>query len=212
MKKLLTIVFALGFLASYAQITGSAHDFSDVTGWDAGTGDICTPCHAPHNNLNADGTLLWNHTASAAVGFTMYDSPTLDETIGAAPTGASLLCLSCHDGTTALDAFGGAAGTALPGGSIGGLTGNTALEIGTNFSNDHPISLTYDAGTPVLDAELEDPTVALSGLGGTITADLLDGGGTVECSACHDVHGTANPSLLKIDNANSALCLTCHIK
>ena len=44
-------------LASAGTITGSAHDFSG-DGWSGG--EVCKTCHAPHNNLNAAGSLLWN--------------------------------------------------------------------------------------------------------------------------------------------------------
>ena len=45
-------------------------------------------------------------------------------------------------------------------------------------------------------------------------ADLLQAG-AVECASCHDVHDTVSNGaggLLVIDNANSALCTTCHNK
>jgi len=42
---------------------------------------------------------------------------------------------------------------------------------------------------------------------------MLSGGDSVECSSCHDVHnGTGFGALLKVDNAGSQLCLTCHTK
>jgi predicted CXXCH cytochrome family protein len=59
--------------------------------------------------------------------------------------------------------------------------------------------------------ELFDPTTTPSGLGGTIDADMLFTA-KVECASCHDVHDSGFPSLLVMDNAASALCLTCHDK
>ena len=120
------------------------------------------------------------------------------------PSGSSKLCLSCHDGTVALDNFGGT--------TTGTSFISTGL-VGTNLSDDHPISFTYDAALATADGGLYNPTTALSGLGGTITVDLLRGG-EMECSSCHDVHNSypANPSLLVITNAGSLLCLTCHDK
>src|SRR4051812_19400937 len=45
-------------------ISGSAHDFSRFSWSD---GEICKPCHTPHNAIAADLTgRLWNHTLSTA--------------------------------------------------------------------------------------------------------------------------------------------------
>ena len=85
-------------------IAGSAHDFQDGVGietWNA-TGQMCAPCHAPHNNVNATGALLWNHTLAANGSYDPYTSPTMDATAPATITGSSVLCLSCHDGTVGL--------------------------------------------------------------------------------------------------------------
>jgi len=34
----------------------------------------------------------------------------------------------------------------------------------------------------------------------------------VECASCHDPHTAANPTFLRVSNAGSAVCLSCHIK
>jgi predicted CXXCH cytochrome family protein len=120
------------------------------------------------------------------------------------PDGSSKLCLSCHDGTVALENFGGVTtGTTE-------ITGDALM--GTDLSNDHPVSFTYNTALATADGELEDPSTGLSGLGGTIDDDMLISG-KMQCSSCHDVHNTAgiNYMLLK-SNSASALCLTCHIK
>jgi len=205
MKKLkVVLLFAILLLfsqLSYSQITGSAHDFSGET-WNT-TGEICIVCHTPHNAMTgiADAP-LWNHQLSTAT-FTLYSTGTLDATMGQ-PDGSSKLCLSCHDGTVALENFGGI------------TTGTTEITgdalIGTDLSNDHPVSFTYNTALATADGELEDPSTGLSGLGGTIDDDMLISG-KMQCSSCHDVHNTAgiNYMLLK-SNSASALCLTCHLK
>ena len=186
-----------------AGITGSAHDFSSDS-WSGG--EICAPCHTPHNaDISADaaGAPLWNHEVTSTT-FTLYSSGTLDASVGQ-PAGASKLCLSCHDGSVALDSFGGATGTTNISGSA---------DLGTDLNAHHPISFTYNTALATADGELEDPSTANSGLGSTIDADLLFSG-SLECASCHDVHdtvSTGNENLLVIDNAGSALCLTCHQK
>lgn len=205
MKKLLVFfVCALLTTGLYAVITGSLHDFSG-SGW-AG-GEICLPCHTPHNAKVAPDDLvpLWNHDVTAAV-FTLYSSPTgtLDAGPLGQPAGVSKACLSCHDGTVALDAY----GTNVPvPNMIGGV-----YDLGIDLSNDHPISFTYDTALATADGELFDPATDPSGLGGTIGNDMLFAG-QLECASCHDVHNTAAvASLLVKSNAASALCLTCHDK
>lgn len=182
-------------------IVGSDHDFSGEN-WN-NSGEICVVCHTPHN---ADGTVadapLWNHEVTSTT-FTVYSSSTLDATVGQ-PDGSSKLCLSCHDGTVAVDNYGGRTnGTDF-------VTGDKNL--GTDLSNDHPVSFTYDAALATADGDIADPTTANSGLGGTISADMLIGG-KMQCASCHDVHNSFGlAELLKKSNAGSALCLTCHTK
>lgn len=208
-KKCLVVILVLavaGLLAEipvFAEITGSDHDFSGET-WNSG-GEICIVCHTPHN---AGNTLapLWNHAVTSAT-FTTYSSPSLDATVGN-PSASSKACLSCHDGTVAIDSFGGATGTNFVSG---------ADLLGTDLANDHPVSFTYNAQLATDDGSLFDPTTTtVTALGRTIDEGMLIGS-KVECGSCHDVHANKGDSatagsLLLVDNAASALCLTCHDK
>ena len=208
MKKL--FVFTLSVLlatSAFAVITGSAHDFQ-LLGWSGG--EICVPCHTPHNALVPQIVPLWNHTTAAGPWSQYVDvgTGTFDAGPIGAPAGVSLACLSCHDGTVAVDAFGGAVGAVM----VGAINPNA--DFTADLTNDHPISFPYTAALAAADGELYDPTVALSGLGGTIDADMLFGT-NLECGSCHDVHNTtavAGTPLLRITNAGSAICLTCHNK
>ncbi len=204
LKKLFTLAFVMLMgQYIYAQtIVGSAHDFSGDN-WN-NTGEICIVCHTPHNaDITVGEAPLWNHEVTTA-NFTLYSSPTFDATDLGQPAASSKLCLSCHDGTVAVDNFGGRTN------GSDFLTGKKNL--GTDLSDDHPISFTYDAALVALDPGLFDPTTTSSGLGGTINDDLLLGG-QVQCASCHDVHNGAGLSdLLRLSNAASALCLTCHAK
>jgi predicted CXXCH cytochrome family protein len=183
-------------------ITGSAHDFSTET-WNS-SGEICIVCHTPHNaDISVTGAPLWNHEVTGTT-FTLYSSPSLDATDLGQPAASSKLCLSCHDGTVALENFGGATG------GTNYVAGNDLL--GTDLSDDHPISFTYDAALATADGSLFDPTTQSSGLGGTIQDDMLLAN-QVQCASCHDVHNAANLGFLLVkSNAASALCLTCHNK
>lgn len=203
MKTPFKILFINLFLTaglSFAQIAGSFHDFSSQ-GWS--NGQICLPCHAPHNN-QPGVTPLWNHALSAAT-YTVYtNANSMDATTGT-PDGSSKLCLSCHDGTIALDNYGGHTSTGSP------ITGNANL--GSNLSNDHPISFLYNTALATADGELFDPSIIGSGIGGMTISDAMLEDGKMQCSSCHDVHnGTGLSKLLVKGNGGSALCLTCHKK
>jgi predicted CXXCH cytochrome family protein len=186
------------------QITNSAHDFQG-DGWNPG-GQICVVCHTTHNGPAVQNAPLWNHTLSAGP-FTTYVGVDIQGTIDdpSVAGGVSLLCLSCHDGTVALDAFGGAAGN--PANTIDAL--HPAAFVDTVLTDDHPIAVNYSIA---VQADMEDPATVSSGLGGTIDEDMLFAG-KVECASCHDVHnGTGLPNLLIKSNAASDLCQTCHLK
>ena len=132
---------------SLAGISGSAHDFGGSNWSD---NQICLPCHTPHNAIIKDTNgdelpaPLWNHELSKAT-YTLY----LDSS-GNGVTGEldqySKLCMSCHDGTVALDSFGGVSGNQY-------ITRPQAI-LGTDLSNDHPIGEaaiwkgTYDPTAP----------------------------------------------------------------
>ncbi len=197
---LLLLLFIVAVPSAMADITGSAHDFS-AESWTVDN-QICVVCHTPHSGDTASNAPLWNHATTTAT-FTLYSSSTMNATVSQ-PGGRSKLCLSCHDGTVALDSFGGnTGGTTISGGAL----------LSTDLGNDHPISITYDSALATADGELSDPSSALSGLGGTIEADMLFSSSMMECSSCHDVHNSAGvPALLVKANTGSDLCLTCHIK
>jgi predicted CXXCH cytochrome family protein len=201
MKKLLIILMALivavGFYGlADAGITGSAHDFSTIS-WNSVAAEKCNVCHIPHNAAVATEGPLWNHAVTTA-SFSLYTSPTgsMDASVGQ-PAGASKLCLSCHDGTVALDSFGGSTGSTT-------ITGDA--KFGTDLSDDHPISFTY----PTTDDELKTP---VSGKVGTLPL-FGSSSDQMECASCHDAHntGAGTQYLLIVDNDSSALCLTCHEK
>ena len=191
-------------------ITGSAHDFT-TSAWSGGR--ICVACHAPHKtDTSIADAPLWNHANTAAT-YTLYSSPTMNATVSQ-PGGGSKLCLSCHDGTVAVNSF-------------GGVTGSTMISavnnLGTNLKASHPIGFTYDTALATADGSLHDPATKSVTIGtgaqsktGTLAAVLLYGG-KMECDSCHDVHntftvGSSGTGLVKVDQAGSKVCLACHNK
>ena len=158
-------------------------------------GRVCSVCHAPHNASPARGR--WSKAAQG-VTYKLYESSTLEATLKQ-PTGSSRVCLSCHDGTLALAAPRGRAGVAPV--TFAPLRGKASL--GTDLSDDHPISFVYDASLVGRRGQLADP----SRLPATVH---LDPTRQVQCATCHDPHEDGRPKFLTMDNRASRLCTTCH--
>ena len=198
---LVLVAIVFGTSQALAVITGSDHDFSGET-WSLD--DICGPCHTPHNSVSG-GAPLWNHSNTLTTSWQMYDNTngTQISTVPAANAlgAVSKACLSCHDGTTAVDSFGGATGADM----IGAFGSSLTIGAGGDLRSDHPLSITYDSPLATADGGLHDPTNS------TIAKLLINS--KIECSSCHDPHNALNVRpMLRVDNTDSALCLTCHDK
>lgn len=213
-------------------IEGSVHDFSSKT-WNTRAG-VCSTCHAAHHTDVNQIAPLWVHATSTAT-FIPYSSPTM-QAIPGQPAGVSLACLSCHDGTVAINQ------------SISGISGTAEFidpgaQIGPDLHNTHPISFDYTTVLATSDGGLENPAtykigdpkprltvstppVPLSWSGTSLTGKTIKQamlvGDKMECSSCHDIHRIVGSSptsgiLAKIsgvdsDLRGSLLCRTCHVK
>jgi predicted CXXCH cytochrome family protein len=200
------LFFLFAQVAWAGSIFGSPHDFRENL--KSRSTEICTPCHVPHSTKTLPAP-LWSHELSTQT-YIMYGrtrSQVMHAPMSGQPDGLSKICLSCHDGVVAPDAYGGNRDrTAF-------LLGKDVL--GAVPNNNHPISFVYDSALADKVGDLYDPSTRLSGLAGstgTIRADMLFSD-RMECASCHDVHNTkavAGTKLLVKDSAGSALCLTCH--
>ena len=135
-----------------------------------GTDEICVFCHTPHASNTAASAPLWNKALPGST-YTVYQSGTMQGAASLANGNMSLVCLSCHDGTQAMDnminqptSAGGAGynatGSRLAGTWFGGTVdaetaGRTVsgalnapdyMELGTDLSNDHPVGIPYCGG------------------------------------------------------------------
>lgn len=224
-------------------IAKSPHDFTTVQSgtysWNLTSESTCLVCHTPHqaDTTSASGTNvpLWAH-ANTTQQYTLYADPSGEMTnAGIAPlgqpSGISLACLSCHDGSLVINDMNN--GTYA--GGTGGRNGTAGSTISPSYMNitsgsagalslagTHPISFTYptngfaflyppstqlssiaSTGTGVTMAT--DTWPVLSGSAPTISTLLYNG--KVECASCHDVHkqiGDApyDSHLLKIATAD----------
>ena len=66
--------------------------------------EACIYCHIPHGGDSEIAVPLWNRQLPELIDYQMYTSPNFDSESGEAPDGISLACLSCHDGSIAVDA------------------------------------------------------------------------------------------------------------
>jgi len=250
MKKLLSVITAAAIgLSAGIVIAGSTpgsgiyntpHDLVNYNG-PYKTGDvqdrICAFCHSPHHAYTqadfpmADYLPLWSHGVETQSP-SPYSSASFDQYGGktASPDaliGDSRLCMSCHDGNIAVDAYYGSAGSKYI--TNTGTNWMTWSQIELNMQKTHPI------GFPLTDVwaggKNADPNIIAtksSPYQGNLNAVTvgqrlyyLGSDGFMTCSTCHDVHNKLNDTSTSIKagtqtffllggQKNSAICITCH--
>jgi predicted CXXCH cytochrome family protein len=220
-------------------IAGGPHDLSNgsaVRNTNSNIdGQTCVFCHTPHSGSNT--IALWNRAAPSGAAYQLYTSSTSSVTttaaaLASAGTGA---CMSCHDGTIALDVvtnvkglpFGPAVaftrqGTAKSTYTTTGAGSNNVMSgglpfLGTDLRNDHPVAIVYETARAAKAAEFV--TQVISGakitVGSTSPLPLFGSStanATVECASCHNAHNNSLGNFLRRSNTGSGMCLACHIK
>lgn len=161
----------------------------------ADTDEICVFCHTPHGADTTAPAPLWNKRLATGATYTTYAASSTmnaqfatDGIAGSPSIGSvSLACLSCHDGTQAMDNVinaPGSGGYDVTGGgtngrawtwSGGGVNAagmlTSVANLGADLSNDHPIGIQYCGGGPMVsapaaacnDADFRAPTSATIG-------------------------------------------------
>jgi len=159
---------------------------------------VCIFCHAPHNATPVQP--LWNRVMPTEA-YTIYTSRAL-EAQPDQPTGMSKLCLSCHDGTIALGMVASLSTPIVMSGSVSTIPEGSG-HIGTDLSDDHPISFRYDATLANRNPRVKDPALLPQGV-------RLDSNGELQCTSCHDAHNNSLGKFLVVRNDASQLCTSCH--
>jgi len=196
-------VVAAAFLASNAlaagrgSVVGSKHDLSV-----SGPGPIkalreanpCVFCHAMHG-----GGMSLSSRPDPTANYRPYESSTMRGSPGR-PSGASRVCLSCHDGTIAV-------GQTLKrridvtGAPDGKIPASRRSNLGTDLRSSHPFSISA-SGSPGTRAPPAH---------GRVRADKQ---GLIQCTSCHDPHsefgGSPEGKFLVESTTRSALCGECH--
>lgn len=183
----LVSLLASTVVAQNSSVIGSPHDLSPGRG-----GDACGFCHTPHGS--SVETPLWSQALSTTV-YEIYQSSSLEASVGQ-PTGASKKCLSCHDGTVALPIAGMSSGQ-------GAYIAPGQANLGTDLSDDHPVSFVYSDSLSAKDPQLRPASILPESL-------QLDRDSELQCTTCHDAHNNQYGAFLALPNRRSALCTSCH--
>jgi len=233
LKVLFVVALAIPTMAS-ALIANTKHN---LTASGPGTikftdpaADACKFCHLVHDANTANGT-LWARQAPTGPGFTTPNATAngtpLDATMAILGAG-STKCLSCHDGTIALNvvvnnasvtqivaATNTAVGNVTAGGGGVVLRGSTYL---TSLNGQHPVGLPFAGQTGSAAVNAEYGTASVAGcqpgvpvcVAGATTPTagayikLFGAAGSyqVECSSCHEPHqdnlAGNNPFFLRV--------------
>ncbi|HEY4707291.1 MAG TPA: cytochrome c3 family protein [Thermodesulfobacteriota bacterium] len=203
---------------SLATVAGTKHNFGSLSPAEVKSGEtteICVFCHTPHTS--SPSKPIWNKQDQGST-YNVYESQTLAATLSpnspalGQPTGASKLCLACHDGTIAIGSVlnlpgkssSGELSVTGQGVTAGKISSTSTSYISTDLRDDHPISFEYSRAYPS-NAEITDNE--------TLPAEIrLDSAGMMQCTSCHDAHGTEFPKFLVAALANGGLCQACHDK
>jgi hypothetical protein len=178
--------------APKSAVFGSAHDFKTQLGGASYT--LCNFCHVAHKFGSAPtgpGYLLWNHTLSSVASYGVYTSDSMRST----PTDlggqlvVSNLCLSCHDGTVAINSWYEGQPAAnfqpLPQGTQFMPSDTTVRDL----TKQHPVNFVYPDATTAAAIGIQ-PAADLNSVDGNGNVPLFNG--RMQCATCHDPH--AGPS------------------
>ncbi len=112
-------------------------------------GAICVYCHTPHGGNKQIQAPLWNRTINPG-NYDIYNRPTtlgLEGRLGL-PGPASLTCLSCHDGTIAIDSVLNMPGSGGYGNNETGISNQVFLSQWSAAGHAGPISEHFTMGSP----------------------------------------------------------------
>lgn len=158
---------------------------------------ICVFCHTPHGA--SAQSALWNRKNPLTTSFPLYSSPTNSLNIDDAaivgqsqysntdpeayPNGATRMCLSCHDGVSAI-------GEILSSSASIAMNTDTlaSSSVVVNLATTHPVSFVYNAA--VMSYLNTTTGGGLDGRTDYVAPIVvpLDGQQRLQCTTCHDPH------------------------
>lgn len=204
-------------------ISNTAVNFRAFDEGDPRSKQICIFCHTPHHS-SSEGP-LWNRRSTTVTFFKRYSSPTLaiDDAavVGASeygqPNGSSRLCLSCHDGVTALGAVFTTPQSNIVFTDVRSSISGPDVSIGyETYSSHHPVSFKYNQTVRNLlraspynkELNVDPPT--------TYNIHVkLDKQERMQCTTCHDPHQDKSDEPSSITpfwtgTDYDTVCMSCH--
>jgi predicted CXXCH cytochrome family protein len=196
-------------------IIGSAHDLRST--YNAASFTACSFCHVAHKAGDAPvgpGALLWNHKASSVTSYGVYQSDSFnglqtDISDVAGKDLVSSLCLSCHDGTVAVNSFYqpilGANFQPIPEGTTF-MPQDTRIR---DLTKTHPVNFTYSAAL----AQKAGMLVPNSTNSVDAAAEVPLFNGKMQCATCHDPHNGKSGVFIQNfpTQSSGTFCTYCHL-
>jgi hypothetical protein len=206
---LVVAVNAQAQLLPKSNIVNSAHDLRSVFMTPAYS--LCNYCHIIHKTGPSPvgpGPYLWNHTLSSVASYGVYSSPFFDQLktdiadLGGQTT-ESNLCLSCHDGTVAIDSF------YMPVTSSSGTTFMPIAAVIKDLTKTHPVNFTYNAALATAAGLLVPNSTTSVDAAGSIPLF----GGKMQCNTCHDPHNGKSGIFERgfPSQTSGTFCTYCHL-
>ncbi len=212
--------------APKSAVFGSEHDFKtpnpEYNAPGGASYSLCNFCHIAHKFGSAPtgpGYLLWNHTLSNQASYGVYTSDSMRSApadLGGQMT-VSNLCLSCHDGTIAVNSWYeaqlGPNFQPLPQGTNFMAEDHTTRDL----TKQHPINFIYPDATTAANIGIF-PAADLNSIDGNGNVPLFNG--KMQCATCHDAH--AGPSSgahlffrtfpsTPAQTTTGSFCVYCHL-
>lgn len=217
--------FAFAIMGKHDLSSGGGNSVRAIAG-EAGGTQVCVFCHVPHVDDDANGVgtsrPLWNHALTTTnltwLTSTTLRGSTLYTDITSARFEGARACMSCHDGTVALGSVlrlysGGTSSATSIGIVASSKVTNERLDATSNallnpadMDHNHPVGIT---GPPANKAGFTNYQ-AVNPNNGVWYRTSSDGNDYVQCGSCHNPHLTTNQPFLRISNAGSAICISCH--
>ena len=159
-----------------------------------GTDRICVFCHTPHS-ATPEST-LWSRPDPATATFDLYAGRLAIKDVASGsqynsssvtyPNGASRMCMSCHDGATAIGTVLGQPAEIAMQGDKRFIEGNALIDL----SMSHPISFVWDSGVEayVNSWHVSEGTSSVYSVPTDYNIAYLDGNSRMQCTTCHDPH------------------------
>lgn len=163
-----------GFVTCATCHDASSHGSGDPVGTRISGRALCLSCHGSGTDRVSMHAQSFGKAHLMLSAFRVRESaPSDNETES---------CMSCHDGTTGVDAGSHATGAGVEGG-------------------DHPVGVTMRRGFRSRDGDFH--------FSNTVDRRVRLFSGAVGCGSCHSLY-SAEPAKLVMSNRGSALCMTCH--